>query len=105
MHVLESAIKAWQCPNYANFLAYYSIPKRFAYYSQQETYYSDPNRHCYGKIVHGTPTLTYLAAWNCNRGHVTTNHLFIGTFYWTLLSYWVWYRKALWLLRYSTYAY
>ena len=44
------------------------IPKRFAYYSQQETYYSDPNRHCYGKIVHGTPTLTFLAAWNFNRG-------------------------------------
>ena len=38
------------------------IPKRFAYYSQQETYYSDPNRHCCGKIVHGTPTLTFLAA-------------------------------------------
>ena len=36
------------------------IPKRFAYYSEQETYYSDPNRHC--KIVHGTytPTLTFL---------------------------------------------
>ena len=38
------------------------IPKRFAYFSQQETYYSDPNRHCYGKIVHDTPTLTFLAA-------------------------------------------
>ena len=38
------------------------IPKRFAYYSQQETYYSDPNRHCYGKTVHGTPTLTFLVA-------------------------------------------
>ena len=33
------------------------IPKRFVYYSQQETYYSDLNRHCYGKIVHGTPIL------------------------------------------------
>ena len=39
------------------------IPKRFAYYSQQEAYYSDPNRHCYGKIVHGTPTLT---GFSCN---------------------------------------
>ena len=37
-----------------------TIPK--IYYSQQETYYSDPNRRCYGKIVHGTPTLTFLAA-------------------------------------------
>ena len=39
------------------------ISKRFAYYSQQgHNYYSDPNRHSCGKIVHGTPTLTFLAA-------------------------------------------
>ena len=57
-------------PIYTNSFVYCSIlqqaliiPKRFAYYSQQETYYySDPNRHCYAKIVYDAPTLTSLAA-------------------------------------------